>query len=226
MGLPWTPDLVERSLAEVGGTLLTAELALQHGLATNTAGGTHHAARAAGAGYCAINDIAVAAKALLARGVVSRILVVDLDVHQGDGTATMCADEERIFTLSVHAADNFPSLKAKSSLDVALPSGTGDDRYLDALVRCLPDVVTAFRPGLVLYDAGVDVHAADGLGKLALSDEGLWRREMLVLSTCLGAGVPVAGLVGGGYDRDLEALAARHCVLHRAAAQAWADHRL
>jgi len=226
MGLPWSESLRERTLAEVAGTLATAELALKHGLACNTAGGTHHAARAHGSGYCLLNDLAIAAASLLSRGLLSRVMVVDCDVHQGDGTASMLADEPRAFTLSVHCADNFPATKQRSSLDVSLPAGTGDDAYLEALAGSLPAALQAFRPQLVLYDAGVDVHASDGLGRLELSDEGLLRRERYVLATCLAAGAAVAGVVGGGYDRDLEALAARHCFLHRAAQEAWTSFRL
>jgi acetoin utilization deacetylase AcuC-like enzyme len=163
---------------------------------------------------------------LLARGLAERVLIVDLDVHQGDGTATMLAHEPRAFTLSVHCATNFPARKAASTLDVALPAGTGDDAFLDALAGVLPDILASFRPSIVLYDAGVDPHASDGLGRLALSDDGLWRREMMVLNMALAAGVPVAGYVGGGYDTDLEVLAARHCLLHKAAAAAWVAHKL
>ncbi len=226
IGFPWTPQLVERTLAEVSGTLLTAELALQHGLACNTAGGTHHAHRAEGSGFCILNDIAVATASLLQRGLAERVLVVDLDVHQGDGTATMLASEPRAYTLSLHCGANFPARKAQSSRDVALPPGTEDDAYLRVLAEELPAALDASRPSLVIFDAGVDTHAGDGLGRLALSDEGLWRREAMVLSACLGRGVPVAGLVGGGYCADLEVLAARHCLLHKAAAQAWREHRL
>lgn len=247
IGFPWSPQLVERTLAEarrpgsfacqqhalmtprtrqVSGTLLTAELALSHGLACNTAGGTHHAHRDAGSGFCILNDLAVTAASLLERGLAARVLVLDLDVHQGDGSATMLANEPRAFTLSLHCAANFPARKAASSRDVALPPGAGDEEFLDALAGVLPDTLASFKPSIVLYDAGVDPHASDGLGRLAMSDAGLWRREMMVLHTCLAAGVPVAGYVGGGYDADLEVLAARHCILHKAAAQAWVEHGL
>jgi acetoin utilization deacetylase AcuC-like enzyme len=226
IGFPWSPELVERTLAEVSGTLLTAELALQHGLACNTAGGTHHAHRAEGSGYCILNDLAVTTASLLHRGLAERVMVVDLDVHQGDGTATMLADEPRAYTLSMHCGANFPARKAASTQDVALPPGTGDDEFLDALAAVLPAALASFRPSIVLFDAGVDPHAADGLGRLALSDAGLLRRELFVLHAALDAGVPVAGYVGGGYADDLEVLAARHCLLHEAAAQAWREHKL
>ncbi|KAI8476146.1 MAG: hypothetical protein J3K34DRAFT_402225 [Monoraphidium minutum] len=221
-----TPLLVARTKAEVAGTLLTAELALQRGLACNTAGGTHHAFRDYGAGYCILNDLAFTAHELIHRGAVARVMVVDLDVHQGDGTASICADNPSIFTLSVHCASNFPVRKVPGDLDVALPDGTGDAAYLAAVGEVLPGALRSFRPDLVLFDAGVDVHEADTLGRLCVSDAGLLRRELLVLDTCLSEGVPVAGFVGGGYDDDLEVLAARHCTLHEAALRMYRDHGL
>ncbi|GBF94126.1 histone deacetylase [Raphidocelis subcapitata] len=221
-----TPLLVERTKAEVAGTLLTAELALARGLACNTAGGTHHAHRDYGSGYCILNDLSFAAHELLRRGAVARVLILDLDVHQGDGTATICAGNPAIFTLSVHCESNFPARKARSTLDVGLPDGAGDEPYLRAVSDALPGALEDFRPDLVLYDAGVDVHAADALGRLCVTDAGLLRRELLVLDTCLGAGVPVAGYVGGGYADDLEVLAARHCALHEAALRMYRDHGL
>ena len=138
----------------------------------------------------------------------------------------MLAAEPRAYTLSLHCAANFPARKAVSTRDVALPPGTGDEAFLDALAEALPAAIQDFRPSIVLYDSGVDPHVSDGLGRLALSDDGLWRREMMVLHSSLAAGVPVAGYVGGGYCEDLEVLAQRHCLLHKAAAQAWNEHRL
>ena len=226
MGLPWSEVLVERTLSEVTGTLLTAELALKHGLATNCAGGTHHAHYNYGSGFCILNDLVITTMSLLDRGLASRVLIVDADVHQGDGTASMLASEPRAFTLSVHAADNFPARKATSSMDVALPTGTEDAAYLTALGEALDASIRTFRPDVILYDAGVDIHAGDALGKLSISDEGLWRRDMLVLTTAAAARIPVAGLVGGGYHSDLEVLAERHCSLHRAAAAVWTQFRL
>lgn len=207
------------------GTALTALLALEHGLACNTAGGTHHAYHDRGSGFCILNDLATTAKLLLATNTVARVLIVDLDVHQGDGTAAILQDEPNVFTLSVHARSNFPHRKQQSTLDVALEDGVGDEEYLGVVAGVLPDVLNTFRPDLVLYDAGVDTHADDALGHLALTDAGLLRRELLVLDTCLGFGVPVAGYVGGGYHADLTVLARRHCALHQAAQQLWGDHR-
>ncbi|MEW5314063.1 MAG: hypothetical protein WDW38_005587 [Sanguina aurantia] len=221
-----SPDLIERTKAEVAGTLLTARLALKYGLACNVAGGTHHAFADCGSGYCILNDLAVTTEVLLQEGAVQRVLILDLDVHQGDGTASIFSGRGDVFTLSVHAANNFPSRKQLSTLDVPLPDGTDDARYMAMLASVLPDVLSSFKPQLVLYDAGVDVHESDALGKLALTDEGLLRREMMVLDTCLAAGIPVAGNVGGGYDADLEILARRHTALHRAASVMWDDHNL
>lgn len=215
------PKLINRTQAEVAGTLLTAELALNHGLAVSTAGGTHHAFRAAGSGYCILNDLAVTTEILLHRGLVKRVLILDLDVHQGDGTAAIFEDRKDVFTLSVHAAQNFPARKQRSHLDIALPDGTEDEAYLKLIAESLPQILRSFRPCLVLYDAGVDTHVDDELGRLALTDQGLDRRERMVLDTCLGHDVPVAAVVGGGYSRDLNELAHRHAFLHRAALDMW-----
>ena len=218
-GFRWSEALVERTLLEVGGTLTTVEAALDTGLACNTAGGTHHAHADAASGYCLINDLAVAAAHALAHGWVDRILIVDLDVHQGDGTARLFRHDQRVFTFSMHGAANFPARKQHSDLDIALPRGTDDAAYLHQLTASLPPVLVQFAPDLVLYDAGVDVHADDRLGHLALTDNGLFARDHYVLTTCREAQIPVAAVIGGGYDRDLEALAQRHARLHRAASQ-------
>jgi acetoin utilization deacetylase AcuC-like enzyme len=218
IGLPMTQEVVRRACAVCGGTLLAARLALAEGLACNTAGGSHHAARAAGAGYCIFNDVAVAAAALLAGGEAQRILVIDLDVHQGDGTAGIFADEPRVFTFSMHAAKNFPVRKARSDLDVPLEDGVEDAAYLDILGRHLSALL---EPGwdLVLYVAGVDPHRDDRLGRLALTDAGLFRRDRAVLEACRVRRIPLAGVLGGGYDRDVDRIARRHLLLHRAAAE-------
>ncbi len=216
-GFRWSEALVERTLLEVGGTLATVEAALATGLACNTAGGTHHAHADAASGYCLINDLAVAAAEALDRGWVERILIVDLDVHQGDGTARLFRDHHQVFTFSMHGAANFPARKQHSDLDIGLPRGTGDAGYLAHLEASLPQLLAQFAPDLVLYDAGVDVHADDRLGHLALSDAGLLTRDHYVLASCREADIPVAAVIGGGYDRDLEALAGRHAQLHRAA---------
>ncbi|WP_396035039.1 histone deacetylase [Candidatus Cyanaurora vandensis] len=219
IGLPWSPALVTRTCTAVGGTLLTARLALTHGLACNTAGGTHHAFSDFGAGVCIFNDLAIAARCLHQEGLVARVLIVDLDVHQGDGTAFIFQNEPWVFTFSMHCADNFPLHKQNSDLDVPLPVGLGDAEYLKLVNYHLPRLLQSFRPDLVLYDAGVDPHYADRLGKLALTDQGLYERDRAVLSTCVARGVPVAAVIGGGYGESMLELVVRHALLHRAASE-------
>ncbi|MBW4488501.1 MAG: histone deacetylase [Trichocoleus desertorum ATA4-8-CV12] len=226
IGLPWSPALVDRTCTAVGGTILTAQLALQQGLACNTAGGTHHAFPSYGSGFCIFNDLAIAARALQKLGLVEKVLIVDLDVHQGDGTAAIFQNDPSVFTFSMHCEVNFPGTKQTSDLDVPLPIGMEDDAYLQTLAAYLPDLLSEVRPGLVLYDAGVDPHLGDRLGKLALTDTGLFRREMQVLSTCVAAGYPVACVIGGGYADDLNALVYRHSLLHRAASDVYRQYRL
>ena len=217
IGLPLEEAVVRRSLAAVGGTVLAARLALEHGIACNTAGGSHHAFSDYGSGYCVFNDVAVAARVLLDEGRVKRVLIVDLDVHQGDGTAEIFANDPGAFTFSIHCAENFPRTKQMSDRDVALPAGTGDDDYLSVLEAELAEILPAYAPELVLYNAGVDPHRDDRLGKLNLSDEGIAARERAVLGLCMESGVPVACVVGGGYDMDADVIARRHMILHREA---------
>jgi acetoin utilization deacetylase AcuC-like enzyme len=219
IGLPITPEVARRSRAANGGTLLTARLALEHGLACNTAGGSHHAFATHGAGFCVFNDVAVAAHALLAEARIGRALVVDLDVHQGDGTAAIFAGDPRVFTFSMHCRTNFPLHKQTSDLDLALAPGLEDDAYLALLAEHLPGLLEDVRPDLVFYNAGVDPHVDDKLGRLALTEAGLWRRERYVLETCLAGAVPVAGVIGGGYAPDLEQLARLHTILPRVASE-------
>jgi acetoin utilization deacetylase AcuC-like enzyme len=219
IGLPVTPEVATRARAASAGTVLTACLALEHGLACNTAGGSHHAFAAYGSGFCLFNDVAVAARVLLAEGLVERILVVDLDVHQGDGTAAIFVDEPSVFTFSMHCRTNFPLRKQTSDLDLALDAGLEDEPYLTLIAEHLPGLLEDVRPDLVFYNAGVDPHVDDQLGRLALSEQGLWRRERLVLDTCLRAGVPVAGVIGGGYAADLDQLARLHAILPQVASE-------
>jgi acetoin utilization deacetylase AcuC-like enzyme len=226
IGLPWSPELAHRTCLAVGGTILTAELALTHGISCNTAGGTHHAFPSYGSGFCIFNDMAIAAAVLLAQKRVNRILILDLDVHQGDGTAVIFQKDPRVFTFSMHCALNFPGIKQNSDLDVALPVGMEDDAYLQTLDQYLPDLLTQVRPDIVFYDAGVDPHVEDILGKLALTDTGIYRREMQVLHTCVRQGYPVACVIGGGYAQDLSRLVARHALLHRAASEVYRYYRL
>ncbi len=226
IGLPWSPELAYRTRIAVGGTLLTARLALQQGLACNTAGGTHHAFPNYGSGFCIFNDLAIASQVLRKEGLVKKILIVDLDVHQGDGTALIFRDESEVFTFSMHCQINFPAVKQVSDLDVPLAEGLEDDLYLRTLANYLPDLLTQFKPNLVLYDAGVDPHIGDRLGKLALTDAGIYRRDMQVLSTCVSQGFPVACVIGGGYCEDMRSLVYRHSLLHRAASEVYRQYRL
>ncbi|MDX2256466.1 MAG: histone deacetylase [Pseudanabaenaceae cyanobacterium bins.39] len=226
IGLPWSPELAYRTRIAVGGTLLTARMALKHGLACNTAGGTHHAFRHYGSGFCIFNDLAIAAQVLRQEGLVQKVLIIDLDVHQGDGTAHIFRDSGEIFTFSMHCQINFPLVKQTSDRDVPLPEGMEDDQYLRTLADHLPDLLIDFQPDLVLYDAGVDPHIGDRLGKLALTDAGLYRRDMQVLSTCVSKGIPVACVIGGGYCEDMRSLVYRHSLLHRAASEVYRQYRL
>ncbi len=221
IGLPWSPALVNRTCVAVGGTILTAKLALTHGLACNTAGGTHHAFPSYGSGFCIFNDLAISAQLLLHQNLVQTVLIVDLDVHQGDGTAAIFQTDSRVFTFSMHCQVNFPGTKQQSDLDVPLAEGMEDEEYLKILADYLPDLLSTVKPDLVFYDAGVDPHRGDRLGKLALTDEGLFRRELYVLNTCLSQGYPVACVIGGGYADDLNALAYRHSLVHRAASNVY-----
>ena len=226
IGLPWSPALVNRTCTAVAGTVLTVELALQHGLAASCAGGTHHAFYDLGSGFCIFNDLAVAARYAQQQLNVARILIVDLDVHQGDGSASILAEDHEIFTLSLHCGDNFPFRKQSSDLDVELPVGMEDEAYLRVLADTLPDLLDDFRPDLVLYDAGVDPHRDDLLGKLALTDSGLFARDSFALETCIRRGIPVACVIGGGYDRDINRLSCRHALVHQAASALFAHYRL
>lgn len=210
IGFPVTPLLATRAQLTPGGTWLAARLALNHGYAANTAGGSHHALHDTGAGYCVFNDLAIAAHRLLAEGDVGRILVVDCDVHQGDGTASLLAGREDVATYSIHADKNFPVRKARSTLDVPLPDGTGDAAYLDVLNATLPSLIDRLRPDLILYQAGVDPHTDDRLGRLALTDDGLAARDAGVAALARARGIPLASTPGGGYGADKAAIAARH----------------
>lgn len=210
IGYAITPAVARRSQLTVGGTYLAARLALQHGYAANCAGGSHHALPDTGAGYCVLNDLAIASNRLIAEAYVDRILILDLDVHQGDGTAVLTAGRSDIFTVSLHAERNFPVRKARSSLDVPLPDGMEDGPYLDLLGRTLPGVLDSFRPDLILYQAGVDPHHNDRLGRLGLTGEGLVARDRLVIGHAMRRGIPLASTLGGGYGSDMHEIAGRH----------------
>ncbi len=210
IGFPITEHTRVRALLSPGGTWAAARLAKVHGFAANMAGGSHHALADTGAGYCVFNDLAIAANRMLAEGEATRILILDLDVHQGDGTAALTAGHSDIFTLSLHAERNFPVRKARSSLDVPLPDGIDDDGYLAALDQALPSVLAEFEPDLILYQAGVDAHVEDRLGRLALTDDGLRARDRYVAAAARTRIIPLASALGGGYGADRMAVARRH----------------
>jgi acetoin utilization deacetylase AcuC-like enzyme len=199
LGLPWSPELVERARRSVHGTIEAARDALRDGIGMNLGGGTHHAGRAVARGYCLFNDVAVAVRSLAP----GRVLVVDCDVHQGDGTAELFAGDDAVFTLSIHGGANYPFVRATSDLDVDLPNGTGDEAYLVALAGALDRAWPAAAPDLVFYLAGADPWVGDALGRLALSKEGLRARDALVLDRATAAGVPVCVTLAGGYAPDL-----------------------
>ncbi|TPQ49543.1 histone deacetylase [Prosthecomicrobium hirschii] len=217
IGFAMTPRVARRARTASAGTVMTGRLALEHGLACNTAGGSHHARREQGSGFCVFNDVAVAIRVLQADGLIGRALVVDLDVHQGDGTAAIFAGDDAVFTLSMHAERNFPARKVPSDLDIALADDTSDEAYLAALAAILPDAIDRHRPDIVFYNAGVDPHVEDRLGRLALSDAGLAERDRRVIGTVRDRGLPLACVLGGGYQDDIDRLARRHTIIHRVA---------
>ncbi len=203
LGLPWTPELIERSRRSCGATVASCRWALDQGLAINLAGGTHHAFRDHGAGYCVFNDVAVAIRAMQAEGRVRRALILDCDVHQGDGTAALLRDDPSAFTFSIHGAKNYPLRKQQSNLDVPLEDFVGDRVYLEELKRGLDLAFDRAEADLVIYLAGADPFEGDRLGRLRLSKAGLAQRDRLVLETCRLAGLPVAITMAGGYAREI-----------------------
>ena len=216
IGFPMSDALVRRARLACGGTLVTADAALRLGRAANAAGGSHHAGYSAGAGFCVFNDVAVAARSLLKSGRVARILILDCDVHQGDGTARLFADAPEVFTVSLHCEANWPLEKPPSDLDIPLAPGAGDAAYISALRHVLEEVLPAVGPDIVFYNAGVDVHADDALGRLRLSDDGLREREERVVSACEQLRIPLACVLGGGYGASPEQVAGRHLLLFEA----------
>jgi acetoin utilization deacetylase AcuC-like enzyme len=203
IGFPWSPGMVERSRRSVGGTIAACRAALRHGTGVNLAGGTHHAFADRGEGYCVFNDVAVAIRLLRAEERIARALVVDCDVHQGNGTAAIFRDDAAAFTLDLFAERNFPFDKEPCDLPVPLPDGTGDAEYLAALAPALAEALTRSRPELACYIAGADPYAGDRLGRLALTQAGLKARDRLVLDALRAADVPVAVVMGGGYAADI-----------------------
>ena len=210
LGLPWSESLVRRSFYAVGGTLAATQAALRNGYSSNLAGGTHHAFADRGEGFCVLNDVAVAIRAMRARQLIQRAAIVDCDVHQGNGTATIFAGDDDTFTFSMHGANNYPLFKAQSSLDVELPDRIADAEYLEALAHHLP-AVFASDPEIVFYLAGADPYKGDKLGRLALSIDGLRYRDTYVLRECYEREIPIVTVMSGGYGKDINDTIQIHC---------------
>jgi len=216
-GFPLTRELIEREIRIANGTLLCAEYALQHGIAMNIAGGTHHAFASRGEGFCLLNDIAIAALYLLNQKLVSKILVVDLDVHQGNGTAQIFSNDNRVFTFSMHGANNYPLIKEQSDLDIGLKDFTTDDFYLKTLDTNLKNLIDQVQPEFIFYQSGVDILATDKLGRLSISREGCKQRDKLVLETARLNHIPVVASMGGGYSPDFRDIIEAHANTYRLA---------
>ncbi|MEP6834739.1 MAG: histone deacetylase [Gemmatimonas sp.] len=203
IGLPWSEGFAERAFRVVRGTCEASDAALVHGVAMNLAGGTHHAFANFGEGFCTFNDVAVAVRRLQRLGHIQRVAIVDLDVHQGNGTHSIFADDSRVYTFSMHGAKNFPFHKVPGTLDVELPDGCADAAYLEILHEHLPRVIRIAEPDLVMYLAGADPHERDRLGRLSLTFDGLLRRDWMVLECCRAVGIPVCVTIAGGYGADI-----------------------
>ena len=214
LGFPMVPSVRQRSFVATGGTVLAAQLALSEGLACNTAGGSHHAFANSGNGYCVFNDVAVAAKKLIAEHHIKNILIFDLDVHQGDGTAKIFENDENVFTLSIHSKKNYPLKKQLSNLDIELDEGIKDDEYLKIVFKALEEM-NKKKFDYVFYIAGVDVHEDDRIGKFKISTEGIKKREELVIHNFYKKRIPLCGVLGGGYNKDFNQLVYLHSLLHR-----------
>jgi len=215
LGLPWSNTLSNRSFLAVNGTFLTVKLALSNGIACHLAGGTHHAYSNYGSGFCVFNDIAFAAKNLLCENICQKILVIDCDVHQGDGTANICNNNMNIYTCSIHARNNFPYNKAESDLDIELPDDISEDEYLREIDKMLDECIRNIVPDIVIYDAGVDVHTNDRLGRLSISTDGIYKRDSKIINFFQGKHIPIATVIGGGYSADPLELAERHSIVFR-----------
>lgn len=218
IGLPWTPTLIDRARAALQGTLDACRSALAHGISGNLAGGTHHAQFAHGEGFCIFNDIAVALNLLLEEGVIERAVALDLDVHQGNGTAALFAHEPRVMTISVHGEKNYPYRKIASDLDIGLPDGASDSAFLSAVRQCVAASI-AHAPDLIVYQAGVDALEHDRLGRLAVSFAGMEERDRLVLGACERWGIPVALTMGGGYSTPIEHTIRAHVQTYQVATE-------
>ena len=218
IGFPLVDSVVQRSLVATGGTVLASKLALNYGVACNTAGGSHHANYDSGAGYCVFNDVAVAAHYLLDRGFANRILIVDLDVHQGNGNSEIFKDNRHVFTFSMHSKTNYPAKKSISDLDVELNDNTEDKEYIKILKFYL-NQLNQQNFDYVFYIAGVDIHFNDRLGKLKISDDGIKERDELVTENFFSKGIPLCGVLGGGYNKDFSKLVELHASLHKSCAK-------
>ena len=218
IGVPWSPQMVERSRRSVGATIAAARAALDDGMAANLAGGTHHAFADRGEGFCVFNDVAVGVRVLQRNGHANRIAIVDLDVHQGNGTAAIFSGDPSVFTFSMHGDKNYPFKKEVSDLDVPLADGTGDDEYLSLLRAHLPDVLNRHQPDFVFYLAGADPFEGDRLGRLKMTIEGLRRRDEIVMEACTKARLPVAISMSGGYANDVDEIVTIHANTIRTAA--------
>jgi acetoin utilization deacetylase AcuC-like enzyme len=222
IGFPWSPQMVERSRRSVGATIAASRVALDEGVSANLAGGTHHAFADRGEGFCVFNDVAVAARVLQRDHHARSIAIVDLDVHQGNGTAAIFSGDKSVFTFSMHGEKNFPFRKEVSDLDVALADGTGDDEYLALLRRHLSDVLNQHQPDFVFYLAGADPYEGDRLGRLKMTIDGLRARDAIVLGECSRAGLPVAVSMSGGYANDVDAIVTIHTnTIRTASEQTW-----
>ena len=218
IGFPLVDSVVQRSLVATGGTVLASKLAINYGLACNTAGGSHHANYEGGAGFCVFNDVAVAAQYLLNRGLAGRILIVDLDVHQGNGNAEIFKGNRNVFTFSMHSKSNYPAKKSISDLDIELDDNMEDTQYIKILKFYL-NQLNEESFDYVFYIAGVDIHFNDRLGKLKVSDEGIRKRDEIVTENFFSKGIPLCGVLGGGYNKDFEKLVELHSILHQSCAK-------
>ena len=218
LGFPWSPALVERSRRAVGGTLAAARHAMREGIAMNLAGGTHHAFADRGEGFCVFNDVAIAIRVMQREGLVRRAAVIDLDVHQGNGTHAIFAGDDSVYTFSMHGGRNYPFHKIPGTLDVELEDGTNDDEYLARLIAALPGVLSDAAPDVVFFIAGADPHEGDLLGRLDLTFDGLARRDAYVMERCREVGLPVVVTIGGGYGARIEDSVAVHVTTARIAA--------
>ncbi|MFT6268292.1 MAG: acetoin utilization deacetylase AcuC-like enzyme [Alphaproteobacteria bacterium] len=217
LGMPWSEQFVKRTLHAVGGTVLTGKLALKSGVALNLTGGYHHAFADFGSGFCVFNDIILCANEMLNQPAIDKVLVFDCDVHQGDGTALLASENDAIYTVSLHCEKNFPARKQHSDLDFPLARGMTDDEYLHTVECALQLAFNTAVPDAVIYDAGVDIHESDDLGYLNITTKGVYERDKLVFDTCKRLGVPVAAVIGGGYQRNIDDLVNVHLQLYKAA---------